>query len=263
VRHASDLSFTKDALFKEKKRLYSGLTKKSLLKFMHMHLSFSHAFCWSTTNHCSLTFFTTRTGLTEFSCLEGIILSQSIMEKLLALVDQPATILCTGVLFVATTFICKRLWDDATTSTNLTRFVLWTGRQIANFFLPGSGIVITIVVACVSRPQRAEAAGPSDCWTGEPDERLLRAMDKKLSRITEEQNALAERAVEKGALFGMGLPGSPAEQKKDISTILENHLDTLDVDKRLRELRRWAKEEELGSPESSFWLMVVEEITKC
>ena len=44
--------------------------------------SFSHAFCWSTTNHCSLTFFTTRTGLTEFSCLEGIILSQSIMPQL-------------------------------------------------------------------------------------------------------------------------------------------------------------------------------------
>ena len=143
------------------------------------------------------------------------------------------------------------------------RLVLWTGRQIANCFLPGSGILITIVVAFVSRPQRAEAAGPSDCWTGEPDERLLRAMDKKLSRITEEKNALAEKAVEKGALFGMGLPGSPAEQKKSISTILENHLDTLDVNRRLRELRRWGKEEELGSPESAFWLMLVEEITKC
>lgn len=78
---------------------------------------------------------------------------------------------------------------------------------------PGSGFLITIVVAFVSRPQRAEAAGPSDCWTGEPDERLLRAMDKKLSRITEEQNALAEKAVEKGALFGMGLPGSPAKKE--------------------------------------------------
>ena len=150
----------------------------------------------------------------------------------------------------------KSLWK-----TIFTRFVLWTGRQIANFFLPGSGILITIVVS--SRPQRAEAAGPSDCWTGEPDERLLRAMDKKLSRIKEHQHALAEKAVERGALFGMGLPGSPAEQKKSISTILENHLDTLDVDRRLREIRRWEKEEELGSPESAFWLMVVEEITKC
>lgn len=90
--------------------------------------------------------------------------------------------------------------------TILTRLFLWTGRQIANFFLPGSGILITLVLAFVSRPQRAEAAGPSDCWTGEPDERLLRAMDRQLSRITREQNALAEKAVEKGALFGMGLP---------------------------------------------------------
>lgn len=147
--------------------------------------------------------------------------------------------------------------------TILTRFVLWTGRQIANFFIPGSGIVIPIiVVAFVSRPQRAEAAGPSDCWTGEPDERLLRSMDKKLSRIAEAQNALAEKAVEKGALFGMGLPGSPVEQQKSISTILENHLDSMNVDRRLRQIRRWEKAEELGSPESSFWLMVVEEITR-
>ena len=144
-----------------------------------------------------------------------------------------------------------------------TRFVLWTGRQITNFFLPGSGILITIVVAFVSRPKRAEAAGPSDCWTGEPDERLLRAMDKKLSRITEEKNSLAEKAVERGALFGMGLPGSPAGQKDRISTILENHLETIDVERRLRQIRRWEKTEELGSPESSFWLMVVEEFSKC
>ena len=47
-----------------------------------MHLSFSHAFRWSTTNHNSLKFFTTRTGLTELSCLEGISLSQSRMPQL-------------------------------------------------------------------------------------------------------------------------------------------------------------------------------------
>lgn len=57
--------------------------------------------------------------------------------------------------------------------------------------------------------------------------------------------ALAEKAVEKGALFGMGLPGSPAEQKKSISTILENHLDTIDVDRRLRQIRKWEKEGEV------------------
>lgn len=108
-----------------------------------------------------------------------------------------------------------------------------------------------------------EAAGPSDCWTGHPDETLLRQVDRKLSRIRLEQNALAEKAVEKGSFFEMGLPGSPAEQRKSISLILENHLDTLDIDKRLRQIRKWSKEEELGSSESSFWLMGVEEITKC
>jgi len=43
---------------------------------------FFHAFRWSTTNHNSLKFFTTPTGLTELSCLEGIILSQSRMPQL-------------------------------------------------------------------------------------------------------------------------------------------------------------------------------------
>ena len=148
-------------------------------------------------------------------------------------------------------------------SVTLTPFILWTGRKIANFFLPGSGILIGILVFFLSPPKRAEAAGPSDCWTGEPDERLLRAMDKKLSRITDAQNSLAEKAVSKGACFGMGLPGSPEEQKKSITTILENHLDTLDVERRLRQIRKWEKEGELGSPDSCFWLMLVEEIRQC
>ncbi|TXG46250.1 hypothetical protein EZV62_028281 [Acer yangbiense] len=41
------------------------------------------------------------------------------LDKLLALFDQPATILCSGVLLLATAFICKRFWkrDAATTST--------------------------------------------------------------------------------------------------------------------------------------------------
>lgn len=46
------------------------------------------------------------------------------------------------------------------------------------------------------RPLIAYAAGPNDCWTGDPDERLLRAVDKKLSR--DKLNALADKVVEKG-----------------------------------------------------------------
>ena len=42
------------------------------------------------------------------------------MDRFLALFDQPATILCSGVLLLATIFICTRRWEraDATTSTN-------------------------------------------------------------------------------------------------------------------------------------------------
>ena len=47
--------------------------------------SFSHAFRWSTTNKSSLYFFTTPTGLTELSCLEGIRFCQSIMPQIDAL----------------------------------------------------------------------------------------------------------------------------------------------------------------------------------
>ena len=110
------------------------------------------------------------------------------------------------------------------------------------------------------KPGGPQAAGPSDCWTGQPDERLLRAMDKKLSRIAEENKALAEKVVEKAALFGIRLPGSPAEQKETVSIILDNHLDDIDVDRRLRKIRRWDKESEVGSPDSSFWIMIENDI---
>jgi len=107
-----------------------------------------------------------------------------------------------------------------------------------------------------------EAAGPSDCWTGTPDERLLRAVDKKLTKISSETKSLAEKAVEKGAQFEMGLPGSLEEQKKSVSLILENHLDEMDIDRRLGQIGKWSKPKELDSPDSSFWLMIVEEISK-
>ena len=107
-----------------------------------------------------------------------------------------------------------------------------------------------------------EAAGPSDCWTGHPDERLLRSMDKRLTRINEERNALAAKAVEKATQFQLGLPGSAEEQKKDISLILDNFLDNRNVNSRLRQIRKWEKPQELENPESSFWLLIVEEILK-
>lgn len=147
---------------------------------------------------------------------------------------------------------------------NWATFILIASRLIANWILPGSTIVITIVVELLTRrPAIAYAAGPGDCWTGDPDERLLRSVDRKLTKIKEKLNNLAEKVVEKGALWGMGLPGSTQEQKKDIALILDTRLETLDIDRRLRQISKWGGESELESPDSSFWLMIVEEIQKC
>lgn len=57
----------------------------------------------------------------------------------------------------------------------------------------------------------------------------------------------------------MGLPGSPQDQKDKISFILENEIDELDLRQRLKTVRKWNKESEVGFPESGFWLMIVEE----
>lgn len=65
-----------------------------------------------------------------------------------------------------------------------------------------------------------------------------------------------------GTSLGIGLTGSPEEQKKRIPTILENYLDTIEIDQHLRVLRKWGKDSEVGSSESSFWLMVMEEFLK-
>lgn len=62
------------------------------------------------------------------------------------------------------------------------------------------------------------------------------------------------------ALFGQGLPGSAKEQKRSISVILDNYLDDLDIDKRLRQVRRWGKPSQLENSDSGFWLRIFEEI---
>lgn len=65
-----------------------------------------------------------------------------------------------------------------------------------------------------------------------------------------------------GTSLGIGLTGSPEEQKKRIKTLFENYLDTIEIDQHLRVLRKWGKDSEVGSSESSFWLMVMEEFLK-
>jgi hypothetical protein len=108
------------------------------------------------------------------------------------------------------------------------------------------------------------SGGPdnSDCWTGQPYERELRAMDNTLSIIAQETRNLTTRAVEKAALFQLGLPGSVEEQKKSVFVILENFLEDKDVDERLPQVRMWSRPQELDNPNSSFWLRIVDQIPK-
>ncbi|KAH0670337.1 hypothetical protein KY289_024830 [Solanum tuberosum] len=97
---------------------------------------------------------------------------------------------------------------------------------------------------------QAEAAGPPDCWTGTADEKLLRITEKQINRITEERKALAEKAFERATFFGMGLPGSPQDQKDKISFILENEIDELDLRQRLKTLHHPRKLKNLMDHES-------------
>ncbi|MCD7457728.1 hypothetical protein HAX54_035962 [Datura stramonium] len=64
--------------------------------------------------------------------------------------------------------------------------------------IPGSKILISILVALlvyVSGAQRAEAARPTDCWTGTPNEKLHYITENQLDRIADERDALDEKVV--------------------------------------------------------------------
>lgn len=86
-------------------------------------------------------------------------------------------------------------------------------------------------------------------------------MEKKFTLIKKESQALAKKAVQNATQWKLGLPGSAAEQEKSIFTILDNRLDELDVSKQLRQVRKWSSGE-LSDPESTFWLMILEEISQ-
>ncbi|KAG5568281.1 hypothetical protein H5410_064702, partial [Solanum commersonii] len=120
--------------------------------------------------------------------------------------------------------------------------------------LPTPSLALFAANSCVKHmgseahsARRAEAAGPPDCWTGTTDEKLLRITEKQLNRIAEERNALAEKAFERATFFGMGLPGSPQDQKDSIYLIFKDEIDELDLSQRLKTVRKWNKESEVGS----------------
>lgn len=135
-------------------------------------------------------------------------------------------------------------------------------RGIAELFIPGSGLLISVILWGVTAARIAEAAGPSDCWTGHPDEKELRKNEKLLTRIADKRKALAEQAVAKAEMMQLGLPGSKEEQKKDINLIMENYLDDFDSDSHLRKLSSWSRPTQLDDSNSSFWIMILEEIIK-
>jgi hypothetical protein len=58
------------------------------------------------------------------------------------------------------------------------------------------------------------------------------------------------------------LPGPPTEQQKSIAEVLDIHLDGIDIDPRIRQIRRWEKAEEIDSPDSEFWFMITHELAK-
>lgn len=110
--------------------------------------------------------------------------------------------------------------------------------------------------------ESALAAEPEkDCWTGDPDEHLLRSVDHELTRIKAAKEELSEKTVERARTLNLGLPGSPSEQQKDISLILDNHLDDFDLEKRGRKVQDWV-EKQFHDSDSEFWLMIVHEIIK-
>jgi hypothetical protein len=136
----------------------------------------------------------------------------------------------------------------------------WAIKILANnFFFPGSALILGFAFSFFF--STARAAGPSDWMKGHPDETLLRQTEKEIIRVQEGVDTLASKAVEKGKFFGLGLPGTPAEQKETLKSIIDLDLDSIDLDQRSKRLTSWLNCG-VENPESSFWLMLVHEITK-
>jgi hypothetical protein len=130
-----------------------------------------------------------------------------------------------------------------------------------NFFFPGSAIVLGFAFSLFFSTERARAAGPSDWMKDHPDETLLRQTEKEIRRVQEGVDTLASKAVEKAQFFELGLPGTPAEQKETIKSIIDLDLDSIDLDQRSKRLKSWLNSG-VENPESPFWLMLVHEISK-
>jgi hypothetical protein len=148
--------------------------------------------------------------------------------------------------------------------------LVFVSRILVSFFWLRSPVLTPriftsfVVVPTLGFGEVAHAAGPSpsDCWTGHPYETELRETESNLLQVQKEIDTLAARAVEKASDFGLQLPGSPAEQKIRIAEVIDLDLDGIDLNRRIEQIRRWEKAEEIDSPDSEFWFMITHELAK-
>ena len=77
--------------------------------------------------------------------------------------------------------ICKQRYLVSVSSKFFNIIISIIIRVITEFFFPGGGLLIYVFGALLTGARIAKAAGPSDCWTGHPDEKLLRKNEKKLT----------------------------------------------------------------------------------
>jgi len=136
---------------------------------------------------------------------------------------------------------------------------LFLVRRLADACLPGGALLVGILCS-LSSP--AKAAGPSDWMSGDPEKKLLRRTEKQILKINEELDNVTSQAVANAQLFQLNFPGTNREQADSIRSILEHDLDGVDLNQRLRRIRKWLKPGEVGNPESLFWVQVIDQISK-
>ena len=137
---------------------------------------------------------------------------------------------------------------------------LLIGKGVVNAYLPGSAMVVGFVFTIFS--STAMAAGPSDCWTGHPDERLLRTTENQILGVRDGVDNLALQAVERAKSFPLHLPGTEEEQTDKIRSILEFNLDGIALNHRIKQIHRWRQPAQMEDEESPFWMMIIDQVSQ-
>lgn len=126
--------------------------------------------------------------------------------------------------------------------------------------MPGSGFLVGILFSLSST---AKAAGPADWMTGDPSEKLLRRTERQIQRVSDGLDDVSAQAVTNAQQFSLNLPGRTNDDKASaIRSVLEYDLDGIDLNQRLRRIRKWLKPEEIGHSESQFWVQVIDQLSR-